>query len=229
MSEVGTVSGSVRSTVDATAVVVVSRNRLFRDCLTEQLEEADGFRVSGEAKDLRRGIAEARQSDASLLLVDGSCLDEEGFALVGALADGPRVVVLGVRDLVEDLRRCVEAGISGIAYRDTPLDELVRTLALVMRGERVCSATPTRDLFSRMALLARRKRQHQRLGVLRLTARQMEVLRLVARGHGNESIAGRLGLSAHTVKNHVHNILYRLDARDRAEAVAHAYQRRWLP
>jgi two-component system NarL family response regulator len=66
------------------------------------------------------------------------------------------------------------------------------------------------------------------MGALDLTPRQMEVLRLIARGLGNERIADRLRLSPHTIKNHVHNILERLDAKDRAEAVAHAYQRRWL-
>lgn len=215
--------------VDETSLLLVSRQRLFRDCLADQLAGADGFVVAGLTDDLGHGIAEARRRGAQLLVVDGSGLDDRGFELLSDLSGEPKAVVLGVRGAVADLRRCADAGISGFAYRDMPLDDLVRTLAAVMRGERVCGPGASRDLFSRLSRLGRRERQEERLDVLTLTPRQMEVLRLIARGLGNEEIACRLQLSPHTVKNHVHNILERLGARDRAEAVANAYQRHWLP
>lgn len=212
-----------------TSVLLVSRQRLFRDCLADQLAGAGGFVVAGLADDLDRGIAEARRRNAHLLVVDGSGMDERGFHLLAGLEGKPKSVVLGVRGAVSEVRRCADAGIDGFAYRDLPLDELVRTLASVVRGERVCGPGSARDLFSRLARLGRRERQDERLAVLTLTPRQMEVLRLIARGLGNEQIASHLVLSPHTVKNHVHNILERLGARDRAEAVANAYQRHWLP
>lgn len=212
-----------------TSVLLVSRQRLFRDCVADQLAGADGFVVAGLADDLDHGIAEARRRGAQLLVVDGSGLDEGSFDVLAGLAGEPKAVVLGVRGAVSEVRRCADSGIDGFAYRDLPLDELVRTLAAVVRGERVCGPGSARELFSRLARLGRRERQGERLEVLALTPRQMEVLRLIARGLGNDRIAVHLGLSPHTVKNHVHNILDRLGARDRAEAVANAYQRRWLP
>lgn len=219
----------IGSPVVETSLLLVSRQRLFRDCLADQLTGAGGFVVAGHADELARGIAEARRRGAHLLVVDGSVLDEGDFDLLAELPGDLKTVVLGVRGVVADVRRCAEAGVDGFAYRDLPLDELVRTLAAVVRGERVCGPGSTRQLFARLARLGRREREDERLEVLTLTPRQMEVLRLIARGLGNEAIACRLGLSPHTVKNHVHNILDRLGASDRAEAVANAYQRHWLP
>lgn len=212
-----------------TRVLLVSRQRLFRDCLANQLAGADGFVVAGRVEDVGQGIVEARSSGADVLVVDGSGLDDVGYDLLAGLDGAPKAVVLGMRGVVSEVRRCADAGIDGFAYRDLPLNELVRTLGAVVRGERVCGPASARELFSRLSRLGRRERQGERLDALSLTPRQMEVLRLIARGLGNEQIAERLGLSPHTIKNHVHNILDRLEARDRAEAVAHAYQRHWLP
>jgi two-component system NarL family response regulator len=85
-----------------------------------------------------------------------------------------------------------------------------------------------RHLVDRLGRLGRRDRKQQEMEALRLTPRQMEVLRLISRGLGNGQVADRLGLSPYTVKNHVHNILECLGVSDRTEAVAYAYRRRWL-
>jgi len=220
---------ATRPRADEKRLLLVSPQRLFRDCLAERLAEADGFTVVGVADDLLQGVAEARRGAAHLLVVDGNGLGERAFDLLAGVSAELGTVVLGARGAVTDLRRYAAAGIHGFVYRDMPLDELVVTLTAVARGERVCGPGSARDLFCRLSRLGRRERQDERLEVLTLTPRQMEVLRLITRGLGNEQIACQLGLSPHTVKNHVHNILARLDARDRAEAVAHAYQRRWLP
>lgn len=220
---------AMRSPAARTSLLLVSRQRLFRDCLAAQLARAEGFEVAGEADELGDGITEAHRCGAHLLVVDGSILDDRGFDLLAGLSGGLKAVVLGLKGATSELRRCADAGIDGFAYRDLPLDEVVRTLAAVMRGKRVCGPASARALFARLAVLGRQERRDERLEVLCLTPRQMEVLRLIARGLGNDKIARRLRLSPHTIKNHVHNILERLGARDRAEAIATAYRRRWLP
>lgn len=217
------------STFETTSLLLVSRQRLFRDCLARQLSEVAGFEVAGGTEDLARGISEARKHGTHLLVIDEGCLDEGGFAQLEKLGGEPKTVVLGLPRAVADVRRYADAGIGGFVYRDTPLEDLTSTLAAVVRGERVCGSRCARDLFASLTRLGRLGRQRERMEVLRLTPRQMEVLRLIARGLGNEQIADRLGLSPHTVKNHVHNVLERLKASDRAEAIAHAYQWRWLP
>ncbi len=213
---------------ETTGLVLVSRQRLFRDCLSARFATSKAFRVAAECGELEEAVVEARRRDAQLLLVDGSSLDDGGYSLLAGLQD-LKTVVLGVPDGLAELRRCAEAGIHGFVYRDTPLEELTATLAAVARGRRVCGPRAARAAFGRVARLALRDHRRDRMEVLALTPRQMEVLRLMAQGLGNVQIAGRLGLSHYTVKNHVHNILERLDVRDRTEAVAHAYRRRWLP
>lgn len=223
-------SGRRSSSVeDPTRLLFVSRNRLFRDCLASQLGLTDRFEVTAQADELSDGIRKARRQEIRLLLVDGNGLDDSAFDLLAGLDGDMRTVVLGLRGVATEVRRYAAAGISGFAYRDTPFDELTRTLSAVARGERVCAADCTHDLFARLARLGRAERRTRRMEVLNLTSRQMEVLRLIAKGLGNGEIASRLSLSANTIKNHVHNILERMDARDRAEAVARAYERHWLP
>jgi DNA-binding NarL/FixJ family response regulator len=213
---------------ECTRLLLVSRHRLVREVLALRIETSGSFVVAALEDDLARGIAEARRRAADLLLIDASCLEDGALRLLAETGHDLKTVVLGLRGTASEVRRFHEAGIDGLVYRDTSLDELTRTLASVAEGERVCGARCTRDLFSRLERLGNRGWRGQEMGALDLTPRQMEVLRLIARGLGNERIADRLRLSPHTIKNHVHNILERLDAKDRAEAVAHAYQRRWL-
>lgn len=213
---------------EVTSLVLVSRQRLLCDCLTSRFTGAEGFAVAGRSGDLERGIDEARRRGADVLLVDGTGLDARGYDLLARLGD-LKTVVLGLSGSFTELRRCAEAGVDGFAYRDAPFDELTETLAAVVRGRRACGPRAALDVFSTLARLGRRDRQRDLMEALRLTPRQMEVLRLMARGLGNQGIAERLGLSHFTVKNHVHNILERLGVRDRTEAVAYAYRRRWLP
>lgn len=211
-----------------TTLVLVSPQRLFCDCLAARLGGSGTFAVAGRSGDLEQGIATARSRGAQLLLVDGTTLDERGYGLLGELED-LKTVVLGLSGGVGELRRCAEAGVHGYAYRDTPFDELTATLAAVVRGRRVCGSRATREVFSLLARLGRRDRRRDQMDALRLTPRQMEVLRLMAKGLGNLKIAAHLGLSHYTVKNHVHNILERLGVKDRTEAVAFAYRHHWLP
>lgn len=211
-----------------TRLMLVSRQRLLRECLAARFASSRRFAVAGQSPSLEEAIAQAPRRGAQLLLVDGGCLDDRAYTLLGRLGGQLKAVVLGLSDGHSELRRCAEAGISGFVDRDSAYDDLAATLDAVANGYRVCSGRSSQALFDRLARLGKRSRNDQRMEALRLTPRQMEVLRLMAEGLGNVEIATRLHLSHYTVKNHVHKILRTLDVKDRTEAVAYAYRRRWL-
>jgi two-component system, NarL family, nitrate/nitrite response regulator NarL len=118
----------------------------------------------------------------------------------------------------------VEAGARGYVLRGASIDNLRIAVESIARGETVCSPQITYSMFSRLAELA-----HHAMGAQTiLTTREMEILQLISQGWSNKRIANHLFVSLYTVKNHVHNILKKLQVQHRLEAVAYAYQRYWL-
>jgi DNA-binding NarL/FixJ family response regulator len=138
-----------------------------------------------------------------------------------------KVLILGLLE-EEEILECVEAGAHGYVLKQESLEDLGRAIEGAMRGETLCSPRIAHTLFSRLAQLAQHPPGGEDGEPLALTARQLEILRLIAQGLSNKQIANRLMLSLHTVKNHVHSILECLNVPDRAQAVEYAYQKRWL-
>ena len=119
----------------------------------------------------------------------------------------------------QDVVACAEAGVAGYVTRDASIDDLVATIDSVVRGEALLSPTVGATLLRGVAAPAVGDRHD--IGE-RLTAREWEVLDLVGEGLSNKQIAKRLEIETPTVKNHVHNILEKLDAHSRTEAAARA-------
>ena len=190
-------------------LAIVDSHHLFRECLASALSEKKEFRIVGAGERL----------DVLLLGVNG-CWD--GVAeLIGEVRERcpeGKALVLGPRDADSRILGCFEAGARGYLFRDQSLEELRSSIVEVARGETVCPA----DLGG-----ARRRRD--RPDGLRLTARELEILRLISDELSNREIARRLGLSVHTVKNHIHKVLETLGADSRRQAVRHAVDRGWLP
>jgi DNA-binding NarL/FixJ family response regulator len=129
------------------------------------------------------------------------------------------VIALSVEETDEELIACAEAGVAGFVRRDAAFDELTTTISSVVRGELPCSPQTAAILLRRIAQLAAERR---RVTVTaRLTPREREIVRLIDDGLSNKEIAGRLHIELATVKNHVHNILEKLQVHGRLEAAAH--------
>jgi two-component system nitrate/nitrite response regulator NarL len=155
----------------------------------------------------------------AVLVLDVSVGDALGVARdVRREAPEVRIVAVGLQDTDQEIVKCVEAGIEGFATRRQSLSETLVVIRSVARGETFCSPTIAATLVRHVAALA-----HTRNGqapLARLTARELEVLRLIDGGMSNKQIAHRLSIELSTVKNHVHSVLDKLDARGRGEAVA---------
>jgi DNA-binding NarL/FixJ family response regulator len=165
---------------------------------------------------------EAVRGDShAALRVDVFVLAGDGPGLVRAVherAPDARIVALGISGEEADVLPLAEAGIAGWLTREASVEDLCETVASAAAGEAVCSPRIAASLLRRVAALA----ADRRLGptATPLTRRQREILALIDEGLSNKEIARRLSIELATVKNHVHNILEKLQVRRRAEAAA---------
>lgn len=200
-------------------VLVVAEVRLYREGLSDVLGREPSVDVVGAAMDAASALARATEVAPDVVVLDMSISRAMGIVRdLTAQARPPRIVALGVHDLNDDVAVYAAAGVSGFVACDASLEELMRTIGAVARGESACSATIIDKLLRRAAVTARGDVRE-----LPLTMREREVLVLVGQGLSNKEIAGRLSIELSTVKNHVHNLLDKLQVRRRAEAVARLY------
>ena len=130
-----------------------------------------------------------------------------------------KIVMLTVSDEEADLYEAVKNGASGYLLKDSSLDEVVEGIRVVADGQSLISPTMAAKLGRRVRHVAARPNPGP---ALRLTAREIEVLRLVAKGLSNRDVAHRLAISENTVKNHVRNMLEKLQLHSRMEAAMYA-------
>lgn len=200
-------------------VLIVADIRLYREGLAQVLERQEQFHVAGTAADAEGALARLRASCPQVVLVDMAMA--ESLATVRAITDlapDVKVLALSVAETEGDVFACAEAGIAGYVPRHGSLTDLVAALDSVARGEALFSPRMAASLLRRVAALA----AQQPDGSLQfhLTPREREILRLLDEGLANKEIALRLGIEVATVKNHVHNILEKLQVHRRGEAAA---------
>jgi DNA-binding NarL/FixJ family response regulator len=145
----------------------------------------------------------------------------EATALLGRLPEPPAVLVLTTFDLDDYVFDALRAGASGFLLKDATPEKILEAIRVVGAGDALLAPEVTGRLI---AQFARRPRLTRPPGLDRLTARERDVLQLVARGLSNAEIAARLSLAEQTVKSHVGAILAKLGLRDRVQAVVLAYE-----
>jgi len=122
-------------------------------------------------------------------------------------------------DLSKEIMACIEAGAAGYVLKNASFDSLVDTIRAVHHGESVCFPRMAASLFSRIAELASERIPRLPQSALTLTARELDILKLIAKGNANKEVAAQLSIAEDTVKSHVGNILEKLGANDRTHAV----------
>ena len=130
--------------------------------------------------------------------------------------------------MTDEIMACIEAGAAGYVLKEASFDYLVEMIRSVHRGESFCSPRMAASLFSRIAELAGERLPSISLDSVKLTTRELEIINLIAEGLPNKKIAHRLSIEAQTVKNHIHNILDKLQLHNRLEAVEYARDRKLL-
>ena len=190
--------------------------------------EAD-LEVVGEAATGEEAVTLARRAQPDVLLMDVRMPGLGGIAATEAILDSagsgrPRVLMLTTFDLDEYVYDAMRVGASGFLLKDVPAEDLVVAIRQAARGtDALLAPSVTRRLVERFASQRSIGSTHRDL-LSELTAREQEVLRLVARGLSNSEIATHLTISETTVKSHVSHVLMKLGLRDRVQAVVLAYE-----
>jgi DNA-binding NarL/FixJ family response regulator len=209
-------------------VVVADDQELVRSGFTMILEAQQDIEVVAEAGDGAEAVAAVQRHAPDVLLLDIRMPVMDGLeaARLVCAQSGCKVVMLTTFDLDEYVYETLYAGASGFLLKDVRRDDLVHAVRVVAAGDSLLAPTVTRRL---VADIVRRRREEataevtpQRLDAL--TAREVETLRMLARGLSNAEIASTLFVSEHTVKTHVSNVLSKLGLRDRVQAVICAYE-----
>jgi DNA-binding NarL/FixJ family response regulator len=208
-------------------VLVVDDQRLVRTGLTMILDSEEDVEVVGEAADGEAAVALARTTRPDVVLMDIRMPGTDGIEatrrLAGATAVDPvKVLILTTFDADELVYAALRAGASGFLLKDTPAPELVHAVRVVADSQALLAPAITRRLLDEFAGQAPADRDDPALDLL--TAREREVLLLVAEGLSNAEIAERLVVGETTVKTHVGRVLAKLGLRDRVQAVVLAYE-----
>lgn len=190
--------------------------------------EAD-LEVVGEAASGEEAITLAQRTQPDVLLMDVRMPGLGGIAATKAILDSagsgqPRILMLTTFDLDEHVYDAIRVGASGFLLKDVPAEDLVIAIRQAARGtDALLAPSVTRRLVERFASNRSIGSTHRDV-LSELTAREQEVLRLVARGLSNSEIADHLTISETTVKSHVSHVLMKLGLRDRVQAVVLAYE-----
>ncbi|MGH7516520.1 MAG: LuxR C-terminal-related transcriptional regulator [Gemmatimonadales bacterium] len=200
-------------------VAIVADVRLYREGLVQILSRDSKIRVVATAAQREEALACLSDTQPDVILVDMAFPDSHQVVrLILEHAPAGRVLALGVAEDEGDVLGCAEAGVSGYVPREASVEELVTVIESVARGEAICSPRVAASLLRRVAALA--AGQGGRFPRVQLTSREREIVRLIDSGCSNKAIANDLGIEVATVKNHVHNILEKLQVHRRGEAAA---------
>jgi DNA-binding NarL/FixJ family response regulator len=208
-------------------VLIADDQELVRTGLRMVLKPEPDIELVGEAADGRETVAQALRLRPDVVLMDVRMPGLNGLEatreIALALRNPPRVLVLTTFDLDEYVYEALRAGASGFLLKDAPADQLVGAIRVVAEGGALIAPSVTRRLIEEFA---RRPVAGAQDAPWRdeLTAREIEVLRLLARGRSNQEIAAELIVGDATVKTHVAHLLRKLGARDRTQAVVLAYE-----
>jgi len=210
-------------------VLVVDDHELFRRGLTMLLGVESAIEAVGEASDGAEGTELAVSTAPDVVLLDVRMPKQSGIeACVAIKAASPstKIIMLTVSDEEADLYEAVKNGASGYLLKDSSIEEVAQGIRVVADGQSLISPSMAAKLIDEFKTMSRPDRSSGQ--ALRLTERELDVLRLVAKGLSNRDVAHRLAISENTVKNHVRNILEKLQLHSRMEAVMYAVKEKLL-
>ena len=199
-------------------VLIVEDHRMFAEALVRALARVPGLSVVGAVTSATEARRMVQRSRPDVVLLDQVLPDGIGTEVAAAIRaghPGTRVVIVTGSHDNAHVREAAAAGCSGFVLKTQSVDELVGVVRRAASGEALVPRSVPRELAARIKRTVRQNR-------LGLTAREVEVLQLIAGGASNPGIAAHLNVSLHTVRNHVQNVIRKCDAHSKLEAVSTA-------
>ena len=212
-------------------VLVVDDHALFRRGLEMVLAHEPDIEVVGEAEDGAEAVEKAVETTPDIVLMDVRMPKRGGIDACTAIKDAvpsSKIIMLTISDEEVDLYDAIKAGAMGYLLKEISIEEVASAIRAVHGGQSLISPSMASKLLNEFASMIKRGDERQQVPAPRLTDREMEVLRLVAKGLNNRDIAKQLFISENTVKNHIRNILEKLQLHSRMEAVVYAVREKLL-
>ena len=209
--------------MEAIRIFIADDHTVVRDGLTTMLERQGDFTVVGEAKNGLEAVEMARSVEPDVILMDLRMPELDGVEAMRRIRSenaSVSFIVLTTFDTDELIFDAIEAGAKGYLMKGTSRDELFRAIRAVHRGESLIEPGVATKVLDRFAELSR-----QATPEAILSDRELDVLRLMAKGAANKAIAEALSISESTVKTHVANIFQKLDVSGRTDAVTQAIRK----
>src|ERR1041385_2832063 len=206
-------------------ILLVDDQPLFREGLRTLLSVHSDFEIVGEAGNGQEAINLVRSHTPSVVLMDLQMPVLDGVAATHRLHEEYpecRVIVLTTFDDDEKVFDGLRAGAVGYLLKDAPSEKLAEAIRVAARGETFLQPSVAAKVVAEFARLSRKSVETPNAAIEPMSEREIEILRLISRGASNREIANALFLAEGTVKNHVTNILGKLEARDRTQAALKA-------
>jgi len=208
-------------------VLIADDQALMRAGFRMILEAEPDLEVVGEAANGREAVAEAGRLRPDVVLMDVRMPEMDGIEATRRLLDGnddTKIVMLTTFDMDEYVYEALRAGASGFLVKDVPPEQLVAGIRSVASGDSLLAPSVTRRLIQEFVRRPPDAIRTPSPELARLTAREVEVLQMMARGRSNAEIATEFFVSETTIKTHVAHVLTKLGVRDRVQAVVFAYE-----
>ena len=229
--EAAATKGPQRTAGDTIRVLIVDDHALFRRGLQMVLETEDDIDVVGEASDGHEAVTKAEQTTPDVVLMDVRMPRRSGIEATRSIKDSlpsTKILMLTISDEEADLYEAIKAGASGYLLKEISIEEVSSAVRSVHAGQSLISPSMASKLLTEFASMVKKRDERAEMPGPRLTDRELQVLKLVAKGLNNRDIGAELFISENTVKNHVRNILEKLHLHSRMEAVVYAVREKLL-
>jgi DNA-binding NarL/FixJ family response regulator len=206
-----------------TKLLITDDHAVVREGLSAMLSREKDFQVVGEAVNGREAIEKARELKPDMILMDLRMPEVDGIEAMRQIkAENPamKFIILTTYDNDEYIFKGIEAGARAYLLKDAPREELFKAIRAVNRGESLIEPAIAGKVLDRFAELSRQAQSSETL-----SAQEIKVLTLMAKGAGNKLIASTLNIGESTVKTHIQNIFHKLGVNGRTEAVTEALKK----